>query len=447
MTISRRSLLLGSLAGMALAAPAKAASMSARGLDATQFGLNPGAPDDQSARLQRAIDEAAKTRAPLWLAPGVYRAGGVTLPAGAQLHGVRGATRLVFTQGPSLLAAEHAETISLSGLTLDGGGIPLSEQRGLVYLLDATKLRIRDCDILRAGGNALTLEQCDGAVARCLIDGAADTALFANDSRGLVIAANAIRGSGNGGIRVWQSEKRRDGSIIADNRIEETAARGGGTGQNGNAINVYRAANVIVRNNVIRKAAFSAIRGNAASDMQVLGNNCAELDEVAIYAEFDFEGAVIADNVVDGAALGVAVTNFNVGGRLAVVQGNIIRNLAAHRPQGGADFAGVGIGVEADTAVTGNMIENAPFMGISVGAGRYLRNVTVAGNVVRAVGIGVGVSVVDGAGGAAVTGNMFSAVKRGAIVGMEFSTPVTGDLALAGAERYPQLKIAGNQVS
>jgi hypothetical protein len=30
---------------------------------------------------------------------------------------------------------------------------------------------------------------------------------------------------------------------------------------------------------------------------------------------------------------------------------------------------------------------------------------------------------------------------------MEFNRPVTGDLALAGAERYPQLKIGGNQVS
>ena len=41
-----------------------------------------------------------------------------------------------------------------------------------------------------------------------------------------------------------------------------------------------------------------------------------------------FEGAVIADNTVDGAAFGVSVCNFNEGGRIAVVQGNIIRNLA-----------------------------------------------------------------------------------------------------------------------
>ena len=58
---------------------------------------------------------------------------------------------------------------------------------------------------------------------------------------------------------------------------------------------------MIVRGNHIRNAAFSAIRGNAASNIQIIGNNCSALDEVAIYSEFEFEGAVIADNVIDGA--------------------------------------------------------------------------------------------------------------------------------------------------
>ena len=35
---------------------------------------------------------------------------------------------------------------------------------------------------------------------------------------------------------------------------------------------------------------------------------------------------------------------------------------------------------------------------------------------------------------------MFAGSKRGAIVGMEWHKPVTGDLALAGAERYPQFQ-------
>jgi uncharacterized secreted repeat protein (TIGR03808 family) len=71
---------------------------------------------------------------------------------------------------------------------------------------------------------------------------------------------------------------------------------------------------------------------------------------------------VIANNIVDGAALGVSITNFDKGGRLAVVQGNLIRNLVGRRPAGTDpnDGAGIGIGIEADTVVTGNVIENAP---------------------------------------------------------------------------------------
>jgi hypothetical protein len=57
------------------------------------------------------------------------------------------------------------------------------------------------------------------------------------------------------------------------------------------------------------------------------------------------------------------------------------------------------------------------------------------------------VSVVAGAGAAVISGNLIAGERRSAIIGMEWDKAVTGDLALAGAERYPQLKISGNQVS
>ena len=41
------------------------------------------------------------------------------------------------------------------------------------------------------------------------------------------------------------------------------------------------------------------------------------------------------------------------------------------------DSAGIGIAVEADVAVTGNVIEGAPSAGISVGWGAYMRDVSV----------------------------------------------------------------------
>jgi uncharacterized secreted repeat protein (TIGR03808 family) len=126
-----------------------------------------------------------------------------------------------------------------------------------------------------------------------------------------------------------------------------------------------------------------------------------------------------------------------------MVRGNVVRNI---RPRQDDKGNGVGIGVEADTTVTGNTVENAAHIGISAGWGEYLRDVAVNGNVVRQSGIGIAVSVVKGAGSAVISDNVLAGSKHGAIVGMEWDKVVTGDLALAGAERYPQLRISGNRV-
>ena len=81
------------------------------------------------------------------------------LPAGAQLVGVRGATRLVLTDGPSLLSAEGADHVTLSGLVLDGGKRPLPERRGLVHLENCRSIKIADCEIVGAGRNGIVLHR------------------------------------------------------------------------------------------------------------------------------------------------------------------------------------------------------------------------------------------------------------------------------------------------
>jgi uncharacterized secreted repeat protein (TIGR03808 family) len=436
----------GAAGTMASSHPAPAPS--ALGLDAVHFGVVPGSPDDQTLALQYAIDQAAGVRVPLVLRPGFYRAGGLKLASGAQIIGVRGASRLVLTRSEPLFASNTADHVMLTGLTIDGGGKLLPEGRGLVHFVSGRGIRLLDCDIVNAGTTALALDGIEGEVRGNTIAGAGHVGLFSLNARGLTIAGNTVRSCGNNGIQVWRSEAGDDGTFITGNRVEQISASAGGSGQNGNGINIFRAANVTVRDNRIVDVAFSAVRGNAASNLQIIGNNCSGCGEVALYAEFGFEGAVIAHNTVDGAAIGVAVTNFNHGGRLAVVQGNVIRRLHAKRPAGTdpGDGAGIGIGVEADTAVTGNVIEDAPVAGIALGWGRYLRDITVTGNVVRSAGVGVAVSVSPGAGAAVIADNLIADVKGGAIVGMELKRPVTGDLTRGGAERFAQLAISGNRV-
>lgn len=449
MMLDRRRLLAMSAAAAPLvAAPARATPIAALGLDATHFGVFPGSPDDQTRALQRAIDQAAGARVPLALPPGVYRAGDLRLGAGTHLVGIRGATRLMLSNGTSLAEANFADRVTLSGLVFDGGGRMLPEGRGLIHLVSSRALRITDCEIGTTGRHALLLDRVDGEVRGNSIAGAGQSGLFSLNARGLTVAGNSVRACGNNGIQIWRSEAGDDGTIVTGNRIEEISARAGGSGQNGNAIGVFRAHNVQVSHNRISGVAFTAVRGNAAAHLQIVSNICSGCGEVALYAEFGSEGAVIAHNTVDGAAIGVAVTNFDHGGRLAVVQGNIIRNLLPKRPPGTdpGDGAGIGISVEADSAVTGNVIEDAPTTGISVGWGHYLRDVTVTGNVVRRAGTGISVSVSPGAGAAVIADNLIADAKTGAIVGTEFKRIVTGDLAKAGAERFAQLAISGNRV-
>ncbi len=135
--------------------------------------------------------------------------------------------------------------------------------------------------------------------------------------------------------------------------------------------------------------------------------------ETAIYAEFAFQGAVIADNIVDGAANGILVVNLDEDGRLATVSGNVVRNLKLDGPyiHDGAGF-GFGIAVEGDTAVTGNVIENAPKWGMALGWGPYLKSVVASGNVIRNAPVGIAVSVVEGSGTAIISGNVMDRTPK-----------------------------------
>ncbi|HEX7922856.1 MAG TPA: TIGR03808 family TAT-translocated repetitive protein [Bradyrhizobium sp.] len=454
MDVNRRHLIGASAAGVAGAvamspdAARAAQSAGSLGRDVTQYGVRPGSPDDQTRNLQRAIDDAARAQVPLAFPPGVYRTGLLRLAPGSQLIGVRGASRLVFNGGASLLEGEGAGGIVLMGLSFDGGNVPLPARRGLVHCLSGRDIRITDCQFTGSGGAGIWFEQMSGDVSNNTFTDIASTALVSFDALGLMVARNTIKGTSDNGIEILRTAIGDDGSIVADNRIEDIKAGPGGSGQYGNAINAFRAGNVIVRGNRIKNCDFSAVRGNSASNIHITDNSVSNVREVALYSEFAFEAAVIANNTVDGAAIGVSVCNFNEGGRIAVVQGNIIRNLLPKRPVGTDpnDGAGIGIYVEADSVVTGNVIENAPTFGIVAGWGKYLRDVAISGNVVRKALVGIGVSVMPGAGTALINNNMISETPRGAVVGLDHARPITTDLSVGDAQQYAQLVVGANAV-
>jgi uncharacterized secreted repeat protein (TIGR03808 family) len=241
--------------GAAAAVPQRASAAttaSALGLDATQMGVRAGSAEEQTGALQRAIERAAGARVPLVLPPGTYRAGALKLPAGTALVGIPGATRLVYSGGASLLGANHVDQISLTGLTLEGNKRTLPPREGLVHFEFCRGVRIADCAILGAGGLGIMFANIEGEVRGSTIADAADVALWSYDAQGLTIAGNTVTNAGNNGIQIVRSTPGHDGTMVLDNRIDATNNRLGGSGQYGNAINAFRAGDVIVRGNIIR---------------------------------------------------------------------------------------------------------------------------------------------------------------------------------------------------
>lgn len=454
--LNRRKLLLGFAAapfGLAAAAPSQAQTTRLEnvqlrgGMDGTSFGLSPRNLDDQSKAFQDMLNAASEREIPIYLPAGNYIISNITLPKNVRLIGVPGATRILYRGNGFLFQGADNDRVILRDLVIDGLNRSMDDNNGgLIQLQDVAQILIENCDIVGAAHNGIWLARCAGKIISSRFSGHGNVAIFSVNGRAMEISGNVIQDCGDGGILVHRWEIGEDGTIVASNRISRIRADNGGTGQVGNGINIFRAGNVMVMNNVVSDCAFSAVRTNSASNIQIIGNSCVRSGETGIYAEFSFEGAVINGNIVDGATNGISVVNYNEGGRLATVSGNIVRNLKTSGPyEGLGEVFGVGIAVEADTSVTGNVVENAPVAGMSLGWGDYLRSVNVNGNVVRQSGVGIIVTVVEGTGKAIITNNLFEGTPKGAVVGNRWHDTVTKDLTINNDQDH--LLIANNQQS
>ena len=440
--LTRRSVLTGLTLSM-LATAVRAAPV----LDGAAFGLDPAASGDQSQRLQTALDAAAAQGLPLHLPAGRYSVADVRLPDGLHLAGIPGHTILT-TPGDRRLAALSGAT----GVLIEGIGFEAAAPEtaagvnGLVEVDGSTGVTFRQCTFRNAAGNGLMASDAAVTVEDCDFDGASAAAIHSQNGRGLLIRGNRIVAAANAGIRVWRDSPGADGTIITGNRISGIDWTDGGNGQNGNGVSVYNADEVIVADNHIANCAFTAVRINTGRNCQVRGNTCLNSGEVAIFSEFGFSGSVIANNVVDGAATGISITNLDSGGHLATCSGNIVRNIA---PQSkvNPDTRPVGIFAEADAVIANNSVENVPGVGIAVGYGSFVRNVVVANNGLVGTTIGIGVSVVQeqSPGPVRVDGNIIGAGTEHAIVGLEWEKIVSDDLA-RDAGRYPNVSVDGNVV-
>jgi uncharacterized secreted repeat protein (TIGR03808 family) len=394
--------------------------------------------------LQSEIDKAIQTSGVVRLPAGTFATGGLKINGTVRMEGVRGHTKLISLSGGPVLTIDSASDVSLSGIAFSGKDVAATDElaRGaLVMANHCQDLLIENCKFGGSPFSGLRLEKCSGRIVGNQFSKLGESGLFAIDSTRLEISGNDVTDIGNNGIQVWRGEIGEDGTQIIGNRISHIKANAGGDGQNGNAIGVFRSGNVVVANNRITDTAFSAIRFNSGSNCQINGNSRA--GETAVYVEFAFQGAVVANNIMEDVAFGISMTNFDQGGRMAICTGNIVRR--AKRGTTVNANVGYGIHAESDTLVSNNIVEDIESNAINLGWGGQCRNLIAQGNIVRNCDRGISFSMTTGAGKMMLSGNMIEGARLAAIQGLDYDVAKTDDLGLAGAV-VPANAILSNNV-
>ncbi len=451
--MDRRAFLYGTMAtvgtGMMLV-PARSETERARlaGLRGSFGGgdeLLAAAGDDQSKVMQAALDRAGREGRPLFLPPGRYEVSNLVLPAGVHVIGVPGQSRLVYSGGGRLLDCADASNVGIDGVVIDGANRSLDDpEAGLLAFRDVRDLVIERSEIVGSSGSALVLTRTAGRITSNRISGAADIGLSAVESGGLTISDNTVTDCGEAGVALTRWDAGEDGSIVSGNRIERIARPTGAGGRTGTGIRLTRAGAVIVTGNRVTDCATSAIAASESANLQLVGNSCLRSGGAAIDLEAGNEGAVLSGNLVEEAGAGIRLSSGTAAARLTVCQGNVLRRLRGGDDEAGND--GVGIAVEADASVTGNVVEDAASVALMLGPGGRLRNVVASANVLRGGRVGIAVSVAETAGHAVLADNVIEGQSEGAIRGLRGGLLVTGDLARASAANFPHLTIENNRV-
>ena len=149
----------------------------------------------------------------------------------------------------------------------------------------------------------------------------------------MTVTGNAVSNCGDTGILVARDEEGEDGTIVRGNRVSQIRADSGGTGQNGNGINLDKANGVVVADNRVDGCAFSAIRCFSSDNIAVTGNVATNSGEMALYVEFAFEGAIVANNLIDGGERRHLLHQLHEhGGRLGTCSGNVVRHIRGGPP-------------------------------------------------------------------------------------------------------------------
>ena len=222
MSVDRRHFLLagGAVAGGGFVSAAHAAAAVGPARSVLDFGVDPNSKADQTAALQKAIDELSAVGQPIILPAGTYRAGKLALPLICSIIGVPGHTSLHLDEadtGPR----DAAGTFNLFGVDF----APRASKTASAQLtIRGARVRISNCAFQGTGGTAVMLEGCSGNVEAVSVSGYSDSGV-ALTSSSLTISGCRFRSCGTG-VKAASSES----CIVSQNQFDQCGTAIGADG-------------------------------------------------------------------------------------------------------------------------------------------------------------------------------------------------------------------------
>lgn len=308
MGIDRRSFFAGGAIGAAsfLAAENAAAAPSfvvaGLGRSVTEFGVELDTERDQTAVLQKALDEIVASGHPAFLPPGIYRTQNLEFPEGGELCGVQGKSFVQIEESWIFRAQQDHSTLSFSNLVLLGKG----ERHKLVIealagsrppLIDAMggRLIVQNCRIENTLGQAFRLQETSAKFLHVDMRRIAGNGIEAKNTADLAVSNCSLHDCSQSGIIFAAGKGGREGAIIAMTRVSQCGASG-----------IQTAGRAIVTANIIDGCAgFGLMLGAANGNDHILASqnsvsNCRV--GIGVAAQGDYIFATL--NMISGAREG-----------------------------------------------------------------------------------------------------------------------------------------------
>jgi hypothetical protein len=195
----------GAAAALIGVAPAEAAplQLAAYGRSVADWGIEPNAERDQSAAMQKAIDELASAGQPIVIPAGRYRLARLRLPSKAAVFGVPGLTVLVAPSGLPVFECVQGQNVSLRGVTFAGTALIARE---------CQTLTICDCHVLSSDGDGFFCGGLGLFVANNRVSSCAKSGIWIEGDG--MVTNNLVAGKGQFGLRLGGPRKLGTMTVI-----------------------------------------------------------------------------------------------------------------------------------------------------------------------------------------------------------------------------------------